>query len=56
MVKKIVVEVDDNLDNDFRKAIYKKFGFHQGALKMACIEAFRDCIQKVKCLRRIFGS
>ena len=44
MVKKLIVEVSDDLDARFRKAIIKKLGFKQGNIKQALEEAIEDWI------------
>ena len=48
MTKKLTVDVDDKLDSDFRKIVYKKFGLKQGVIKEACVEAIQDWIVRNK--------
>ena len=48
MTRKIIVEVDDQLDNDFRFIIFKKYGMHQGGIKKACVEAIKKWIEENK--------
>ena len=46
MVKKLIFDLDDELDAKFRKAIIKKIGFRQGNIKQALTEAIEDWIKK----------
>lgn len=46
MVKKIIFDVDDQLDEQFRSMVMKKYGFHHGAIKKGCTEAIQDWIRK----------
>lgn len=46
MAKKLIVEVSDDLDSRFRKAIIKKLGFKQGNIKQALEEAIEAWIEK----------
>ena len=48
MTKKIIVEISDELDKDFRKTIIQVYGFKQGNLKKAIIEALQMWIDKQK--------
>ena len=48
VTKKLIVDIDDKLDTDFRNAVYKKYGLHQGAIKQAVVEAVQEWIKKVK--------
>ena len=48
MTKKLIVDIDDKLDEDFRNIIVKKFGFHHGAIKKALVEAIQDWIKRNK--------
>ena len=43
-----MVDIDDELNDDFRKTIYKKFGLNQGAIKKACVEAIQEWIVRNK--------
>ena len=45
-MKKLIVEISDELNDEFRKVVYKKYGFHKGALKKALIEVLKDWIKK----------
>jgi len=42
VTKKLIVDIDDKLDENFRKIIAKKFGLHHGAIKKALVEAIMD--------------
>lgn len=48
VTKKFIVDIDDKLDDEFRKVILKKYGFHQGALKKAGVEAIEEWIRRNK--------
>jgi metal-responsive CopG/Arc/MetJ family transcriptional regulator len=43
---RIVVDIDDALNKEFRKAIIDRFGNRKGALKKAVEEAVKLWIQK----------
>lgn len=48
MTKKIIVEIDDNLDKEFRDTLVraKGYGFKKGVIKKALEQAIRDWIKK----------
>ena len=48
MTEKLIVEIDDQLDEDFRKALVKSKGFKKGVIKEAMHEALREWIKKNK--------
>ena len=48
VTKKLIVDIDDKLDNDFRNVVFKKYGFHQGVIKKALVEAIQEWIVKNK--------
>lgn len=45
MGKKMIVELDDELDEDFRKAIVEKKGLHKGVIKESLEEAIEAWIK-----------
>jgi hypothetical protein len=45
---KINLVISDQLDKDFREAVYKKYGLKRGNIKEATEEALRDWIEKSK--------
>ena len=48
MTKKLIVEIDDALDDEFRKALVKSKGFRKGVIKEAMEEALRQWIKQNK--------
>lgn len=48
MGKKIIVEITDELDEKFRKAIINTKGLHKGVIKEALEEAIEDWIKRPK--------
>ena len=48
MTSKITVDLEDKLNEDFRNTIYKKYGFHQGSIRKACVEAIQEWITRNK--------
>lgn len=48
MGKKIIVEITDELDEKFRKAIVINKGLHKGVIKEALEEAIEDWIKRPK--------
>lgn len=46
MTKKLIVEIDDKLDNDFRDTLVKTKGFKKGVIKEAMEEALQAWIDK----------
>jgi hypothetical protein len=43
-LKKLIVEISDELNDEFRKVVYKRFGFKKGAIKKALYEVLNDWI------------
>lgn len=48
MTKKLIVEIDDKLDEDFRNTLVKAKGFKKGVIKEALEEALKDWIRNNK--------
>lgn len=48
MTKKEIVELEDELDERFRKAIVESKGLHKGVIKESFEEAIEDWIAKVE--------
>jgi len=46
MTKKLIVEIDDKLDDDFRNTLVKVKGFKKGVIKEAMEEAIQEWIKK----------
>jgi len=48
VMPKLIVEIDNKLDEKFRKAIIATHGFKKGVIKKALEEAIEDWIKKPK--------
>jgi hypothetical protein len=44
MTKKLTVLLSDDLDDKFRKAVFKAYGFHKGSITKAVAEALENWI------------
>jgi hypothetical protein len=49
---KITFEINDKLNDKFRKAITTNKGLYRGAIQQALIEAINDWIQKNKSIKK----
>jgi hypothetical protein len=45
---KLVVSIDDELENEFRELVAKKYGYRRGALSVAVAEALKWWVVRAK--------
>jgi hypothetical protein len=48
MTKKLIVDISDEMDEEFRKALIETFGFKKGVIKKAVEEAIQAWIKESK--------